>query len=134
MADEFRTAYKELLSETLPTVIRTEAENDNALEIINRLMNKGEENLSRAEKEFFQLQVCLIEAYENEHYPMGNAATPVDALKSLMEEHGLKQKDMLEIFGSQGIVSEVLSGKRGISKSNARKLAKRFHVTADLFI
>lgn len=127
-------AYGELLAETLPTVIKTEEENERALELVNRLMDKGERNLSSAEKKLFELLVCLIEAYEQNHYPMGNIATPVDALRSLMEEHELKQKDVLDIFGSQGIVSEVLNGKREISKNHARKLADRFHVPVDLFI
>jgi HTH-type transcriptional regulator / antitoxin HigA len=51
-----------------------------------------------------------------------------------MEEHGLRQRDLLEVFGSRGIASEVLSGKRAISKSQAKKLAELFHVPADLFL
>lgn len=135
MACGYNTAtYKELLAETLPSVIETEEENEKALEFINRLMDKGEENLSPDERKLFKLYVCLIEAFERERYPMGSIATPIDALKSLMEEHELKQKDVLDIFGSQGIASEILSGKREISKAHAKKLSERFHVPADLFI
>jgi HTH-type transcriptional regulator/antitoxin HigA len=50
-----------------------------------------------------------------------------------MEEHGLRQRDLLDVFGSRGIASEVVSGKRAISKSQAKKLAVLFHVPADLF-
>ncbi len=52
----------------------------------------------------------LIENYENTHYPMPEAE-PREALHFLMEEHGLKQSDLAEI-GSQGVVSEILAGKR----------------------
>ena len=55
-------------------------------------------------------------------------------LCSLMEEHGLRQRDLLAVFGSRGIASEVVSGKRAISKAQAKKLAEVFHVTADLFV
>jgi HTH-type transcriptional regulator / antitoxin HigA len=61
-------------------------------------------------------------------------SNPAVALRELMREHGLKQTDMLDIFGSQGTVSQVLNGKREISKSQARKLSKRFHLPVDIFI
>jgi len=51
-----------------------------------------------------------------------------------MEEHGLRQRDLLDIFGSRGIASEVVSGKRAISKEQAKKLAQRFHVPAGIFV
>lgn len=51
-----------------------------------------------------------------------------------MAEHGLRQRDLLVVFGSSGIASEVVSGKRAISKSQAKKLATLFHVAADLFL
>jgi HTH-type transcriptional regulator/antitoxin HigA len=51
-----------------------------------------------------------------------------------MEEHGLRQRDLLDVFGSRGIASEVVSGKRSISKAQAKKLAELFHVPADLFL
>jgi HTH-type transcriptional regulator / antitoxin HigA len=51
-----------------------------------------------------------------------------------MEEHGLRQRDLLDIFGSRGIASEVVSGKRAVSKAQAKKLAALFHVGADLFL
>ena len=51
-----------------------------------------------------------------------------------MQEHGLRQRDLLDVFGSRGIASEVVSGKRAISKAQAKKLAALFHVSADLFL
>jgi len=51
-----------------------------------------------------------------------------------MESRGTKQTHLWEVFGSKGIASEVLNGKRGISKTHARALADYFHVPADLFI
>jgi len=55
-------------------------------------------------------------------------------LRHLMEARSLTHKDVWPLFGSKGIASEVLNGKRAISKVQARKLAEFFHVSADLFI
>ena len=55
-------------------------------------------------------------------------------IEFLMDQRGLKQSDLLPVFGSRGIVSEVLSGKREPSKAHIRKLAEFFHVSADLFL
>lgn len=60
-------------------------------------------------------------------------STPSSRLRGLMEEHGLRQRDLLHVFSSRGIASEVVRGKRAISKAQAKKLAELFHVPADLF-
>ena len=65
---------------------------------------------------------------------MGDLATPLDTIKLLILEHKLKQNDLADIFGSQGVVSEVLNGKRGISVNHAKRLAARFKLPVDLFI
>src|SRR4030042_20544 len=65
----------------------------------------------------------LIETYESQHVP-DIEGRPADALKALMEEHGLMQSDLPEI-GSQGVVSEIISGKRQINIRQIRLLSKR---------
>lgn len=74
----------------------------------------------------------LIESYESHHVqePTGD---PIETLKYLMQEHGLKQSDMKEI-GSQGVVSEVLVGKRSLNSRQIKALSKRFGVTPAVFI
>jgi len=73
----------------------------------------------------------LIENYENQVYQI-KEASPIDALKYLMQEHGLKQSDLKEI-GSQGVVSEVLTGKRELNLEQIKKISKRFHVSPLVF-
>jgi HTH-type transcriptional regulator/antitoxin HigA len=51
-----------------------------------------------------------------------------------MEQRDLRPRDLWDTFGSKGITSEVLSGKRGISIAMARKLANFFHVGTELFL
>ena len=74
----------------------------------------------------------LIENYENQAYEI-NEASPVDTLKYLMNEHGLKQSDLNEI-GSQGVVSEILTGKRTLNIEQIKKISNRFHVSPLVFI
>jgi len=74
----------------------------------------------------------LIESYEARSIPEieGN---PTDTLKFLMEEHGLKQSDLSEI-GSQGIVSEILAGKRQLNVRQIKLLSKRLSVSPVVFM
>ncbi len=74
----------------------------------------------------------LIENYESQAYKI-KKSSPVDTLKYLMQEHGLKQSDLKEI-GSQGVVSEVLTGKRVLNLDQIKKISKRFHVSPMVFI
>lgn len=74
----------------------------------------------------------LMESYESEHVP-DFTGDPIYALKALMKEHGLKQTDMNEI-GSQGVVSEVLSGQRSLNTRQIKTLSERFGVSSAVFI
>jgi HTH-type transcriptional regulator/antitoxin HigA len=74
----------------------------------------------------------LIETYES-RYISELEGNPVDTLNALMEEHGLKQSDLSEI-GSQGVVSEILSGKRQLNVRQIKLLSKRFNVSPAAFI
>ena len=74
----------------------------------------------------------LIETYESQ-YIDEIEGDPVDTLNALMVEHGLKQSDLPEI-GSQGVVSEILSGKRQLNVRQIKILSKRFKVSPAVFI
>lgn len=124
--------YRRLLSRTMPVVIETEEENERMLGVVEKLMAKGE-NLSAEEEKLLKLFVRLIEDFEQKYYHPREAA-PIEVLHHLMEARGVKQTHLWEVFGSKGIASEVLNGKRGISKTHARALADYFHVAVDLFI
>jgi HTH-type transcriptional regulator/antitoxin HigA len=126
-------AYADLLVETMPGVIRNERENEQALEVAGRLIKKGSKR-SPEESRLLDLISTLIEAFEEKAYPMGATSNPQVAVREIMREHQLKQTDMLDIFGSQGVVSQVLNGKREISKAQARRLSQRFGLPIDVFI
>ncbi|MHB1515500.1 MAG: helix-turn-helix domain-containing protein [Acidiferrobacteraceae bacterium] len=72
-----------------------------------------------------------VKAYEDEHFTVPEAE-PREVLRFLMAQHGLKQEDLADC-APQGRISDILNGKRSISKDIAKKLARRFNVGADLF-
>lgn len=125
--------YGALLLDVLPAVIHTEEENEQMLARVAALMKKGEENLSPEEQKLLELMSVLVERFEEKAYPF-EKTTPLENLKFLLEESGKLQKDLLPVFGSKGIVSEVLSGKRGITAKHARQLGDFFKVSPELFV
>jgi HTH-type transcriptional regulator/antitoxin HigA len=74
----------------------------------------------------------LIETYENEHIPEPTS-DPISVLKYFMEEYDLKQKDLAEL-GSQGVVSEILNGKRELNVRQIKALSERFKVPVSVFV
>ncbi|MEM8830954.1 MAG: transcriptional regulator [Cyanobacteria bacterium P01_G01_bin.19] len=124
--------YGKLLTQYLPKVITNEAENERALNIAETLSNKS--NLTPEEEQLLDLLVTLIENFESQQYTFDNNSTPLSRLIFLVEANNLKQVDLLDIFGSKGIASEVFNGKRQISKTHAIKLGKRFNVDPALFL
>jgi HTH-type transcriptional regulator/antitoxin HigA len=124
--------YVRLLARKLPAVIRAGEENDRLIAELE-LLDERYDELTPEEREYSDLLTVLIEAFEDANYSL-EGSTPDSRLRSLMEEHGLRQRNLLDVFGSRGVASEVVSGKRAVSKAQARKLAERFHVPADLFL
>jgi HTH-type transcriptional regulator/antitoxin HigA len=125
--------YGRLLAKAVPTVIRNEEENERILGIVESLMAKGEDNMSPEEDALLELLVDLIHDFETKAYPIRKSA-PHEALEFLLEQRELKPSDLWSVIGSKSRVSEILAGKRSISKEQAKKLAAFFHVRADLFI
>jgi HTH-type transcriptional regulator / antitoxin HigA len=125
-------AYAELLAETLPTVITTVAQNRRMIKVVNKLMRKGE-NRTPEELELQKLLGHLICDFEQRYYKP-QKPTPREALIAMMDMNHLRQADIVHIFGSRGITSEVISGKREISKTHAKALAKFFHTSTDIFL
>ena len=131
-ATAVRSEYAALLSSTLPAVIRSDAENARYIAMLEELDSKGN-RMTAAERRMADLLTLLIEDFEEKHYAL-RAGSPVDVLNELMLANGLKQKDMLDIFGTPSIVSEVLHGKRQLTTEHIRRLSRRFHVSPEVFI
>jgi HTH-type transcriptional regulator/antitoxin HigA len=126
--------YAKLLAKAAPRVIRTEQENGRALATVESLMEKGERNMTPEEGELLDLLTNLIRDYEAAAYPPREKSKPHEMVAFLLEQRGLAQKDLWPVVGSKSRVSEILAGKRSITKEQARKLAEFFHVGVGLFI
>lgn len=82
---------------------------------------------------YLQALADLIETYENAHVPIP-PLSGVELLRFLMDEHGLRQKDLTPLFGTASIASDVLSGKRPLAFSHIKRLSRRFGLPVDAFI
>lgn len=75
----------------------------------------------------------LIEKYEDEHYPI-EAPDPIEAIKFRMEQMGYKQKDLAEIIGYKGRVSEILNRKRKLTLEMIRNLHEKLHIPLESLV
>ena len=116
--------YAHVLAKVLPRVIASNEEHERILHEIENLMDKGERRTA-AEDAALELVVRLVRDYEEEHHPVPDPS-PREMLMYLMEQRGLKQADLLPIFKSRGYISDVVSGRRAISKARAKDLAAFF--------
>ena len=89
-------------------------------------------NLSAEDRKYAQMLAALIEKYENEHYPIA-ASSPDEVLAELIEQNGFGQRDLVPLLGTESVVSEIVNGKRPLSKIHIRKLSRRFRVSPAVF-
>lgn len=112
--------------------IHNEQDYNRVVDQMNELIDEVGTNEDHPLYEFLDTLGTLIHAYEEKHYPVPQASG-TEVLQYLMEEHGLRQSDLAEI-GSQGVVSEILNGKRELNVRQIRELADRFQVSAAVFV
>ena len=124
--------YGRVLSRELPRPIRTDRDLERAIARLEELDERGE-SLSPEERELAELYASLIEAYEDQRYPIPHAA-PHEFLRALLEDRGLSQADIAPLLGGRGHASEILSGKRSIGKTQAKNLAAHFGLSVEAFI
>ena len=126
--------YGRLLAKATPCVITTTAEHNRAIAIVEALIEKGERNMSPEQDALLDLLTNLIGDYEQTIYPPFPKSAPHEMVEFLLEQRDLKPSALWPVIGSKSRVSEILSGKRSISKEQAKKLAEFFHVGVALFI
>ena len=114
------------------SVPHSEDEYQNLVGVLDSLVDEVGNNQDHKLAPVMETIGNLIENYENKKHEI-KEASPIDALKYLMLEHGLKQSDLKEI-GSQGVVSEILMGKRILNLEQIKKISIRFHVSPLVFI
>ena len=112
------------------TPIRNEQDYQNALERLEVIFDA-----KRGTEEGDELEILsiLIDNYENEHFPIG-MPDPIEAIKFRMEQMGMKQKDLAEVFGFKSRVSEILNKKRKLTLEMVRKLNTTLHIPTEVLI
>jgi len=110
-------------------VIDSEAELPRARALVDRLWDSDDP----ADIARLQAQARLIAAYEENKWPRRPPST-AELIRHLMDQHGLTRADMVPILGTPSRVSEILSGKKGLSMTMVQRLRARFRVPADLLI
>jgi HTH-type transcriptional regulator/antitoxin HigA len=123
--------YGKLCAKVVPKIIESDEEFDRLAEVMETIDFKA--NPTPEEKTVSALLARLIQDYDGQHHALPEAA-PSETIVFLMNQRGLRQSDLLPIFGSRSVASDVLSGKRDPSKAHVRKLAEFFHVSTDLFL
>ena len=130
--DKIARRYQALCELVPLRPITKRAEYDLAVEHLNRLLDAGGAIQTHALAGLVEALGEMIHAYEKRQATVPDVA-PREVLRYLLAEHGIKQTDLADI-ASQGTISDILSGRRGISKALAKRLAARFHVSAAVFL
>lgn len=125
--------YMGLIKQFPLVPIRSRKQFDAAIRLMKELIDRRN-NLSRAESDYFHVLSNLIIEYEKKHLDPPGKLTPVEALTYLMEVNNLKQSDLVPVVKHKSNLSAFLHGKRGLSKTNAVRLAEYFCVPPVMFL
>ena len=110
-------------------IIKSERQYDKYCKVLENLVFK---NLKK-DKDEIELLTLLIEKYDDENYQTPTL-DPIELLKSLMDEHTMKAKDLGDILNlSKGTVSKILNYQTGLSKETIRRLSERFKLNQEAF-
>ena len=124
--------YKRLIAEVPPKVIHSETENRYYLGKLEDLNDRWAE-LTQPERDLYDTLCVLIEDFEKKTYK-SRLVKPIDMIKELMTANSLRQKDLVGVFETASVASEVLSGKRALTTDHIRRLGKRFNVSPAVFL
>lgn len=126
--------YGKLLQLVQPRRIETKYDYEKFVTLLEEFLEKEEsESLSEQESLLIELLLVLVQEYESQNVSLPEL-NPHDILIHLMEAQELKQTDLVGAIGSSGVVSEIVNGKREISKAQARSLGELFNVSYKLFL
>jgi HTH-type transcriptional regulator / antitoxin HigA len=123
--------YSQLVAEVTPKVIETEDEYEQFLAVAERLTFKKDQ--TPEESALYDLVTMLVETYEAQHYSI-DESSPSEVLLHIIESSGISKVDLIDIFGSSEILTQVLAGKKAINISQANILGDRFQLSPTIFL
>jgi HTH-type transcriptional regulator/antitoxin HigA len=134
---EVARSYGEFRAAAGVGAIRTEADYDRALSLIEAILAETRDSAAREDADhpladLLDLLTAAVHEYEADHQAIP-ASSPRDVLRFLMDQHGLTQSQLPEV-GSQSVVSEILAGRRMFNARQIAALVKRFNVGPGAFI
>jgi HTH-type transcriptional regulator / antitoxin HigA len=123
-----------VLDFTRPHVLRTEDEYDEAVRMLDELLDRDPAS-GTEDYDLLEFLSVLVEAYEAKHYPDEMfATTPQDVVEFMLEQKGMQRGDLAEIIGGKSRVSEFFAGKRELSRTQIRALRDMLGIPADLLL
>ena len=126
--------YTKLFRDALPMPPVTAADNERLIEVMASIDERHERGDATPEEvAFAELLAIVVEDFENRHYSLP-AVPPHEALQALMEDRSLQHKDIAQIVGNKGLTTEIIAGRRKISKAVAVRLSTRLSVPVELFL
>jgi HTH-type transcriptional regulator/antitoxin HigA len=123
--------YTQLIRDALPIPPVTEADNNRLIEVMAGIDER--EDATPEEAAFAELLAIVVEDFENRHYSLP-AVPPHESLQALMEDRSLQHKDIAEIVGNKGLTTEIIAGRRKMSKAVAKRLSTSLSVPVELFL
>jgi HTH-type transcriptional regulator/antitoxin HigA len=124
-------SYHALVAMLPPRPIHDDVELTNATEMIDRLAGF---DLNADQEDYLEAISTFVEAYEANRFPMEDFATPLEALKALLEQRGMSASDLGRILGNRTLGSAILAGRRALSKAHVKTLADYFKMEPGLFL
>ena len=125
------SAYIELLKTFPPRPIASEEDLVATQNVIDSLIDRAE--LTPDEQDYLNVLGTLVYEYEQLHHEPIPDIHGVELIKALLDEFGLRQKDLVPIFKTESIVSAVLNGQRQLTANHIRQLAEFFHISPAAF-
>lgn len=114
--------------------IRTKRDYAAATKVMEKLALRGEDDLDKDELDYLDVLTDLVESYDAAHFPDSEEGTPLDRLKALMEESGTTTTGLGRLIGNSGLASQIMLGRRELSKTHIRILSRHFKLSADYFL
>ena len=122
--DDIPAAYRELVGLFMPRPLHDKVDYRNALNVLDAMAGF---ELNADQEDYFEAISTFVEKYEAGHHAVEAAGlTPVQLLRSLMDEHGMNESDLGRLLGDRSLGHRILSGERELSKAHIRALAEHF--------
>jgi HTH-type transcriptional regulator/antitoxin HigA len=122
--------YLELITTFPPRPITCETELGATQNRINSILER--KNITQDDRDYLNVLSTLIYDYEQKHEPMP-VLKGIKLLKALMVEDNIQEKDLVELFKNESLVSDILNGNSELTASQIQKLAEFFHVSPAAF-